>query len=195
MPQIIDINEIPSPPGKRYAIAKLDEAFENYGKAVTIGLWPILTLDTNLYTLSLAEMSSCHILELDLTRAKATVADLFAEEVRTFPLKRPSGKTEPTSVLNMVEIQVRSIIKRDRWPDDDGEWALVSSQIVRSMTPAQHKIMIDEFKLLYDNNLGNCPFPTEDEEALFEIAGLEPNQWTGKFVEDLLPLKSKWSRW
>lgn len=34
----------------------------------------------------------------------------------------------------------------------------------------------------------------EDEEAFLEIAGLEPNQWTGTFVENLIPPKAKWYR-
>ena len=25
--------------------------------------------------------------------------------------------------------------------------------------------------------------------------GLEPNDWTGRFVKDLLPVKSEWRRW
>lgn len=196
MPQVIDIDEILAPPGARYAVAWLDEPLVAYGKLVLVGLWPITTLDANSpYMDDFADMGDRPYIGLNLTLAKATLEDIFAEEVRSLPLKRPSGKTDPTSLQAMVPIQVRAILKRDPYPDDDREWHDTYSQIIRSMVPDRAKIWLAEEDLVYEGNLGNRRIPREDEEALFEIAGLEPNQWTGTFVDDLVPLKSKWKRW
>lgn len=90
--------------------------------------------------------------------------------------------------------QVESILGRERYEDDDREWADVSSQIVRSMTPAREKIWRAESEMWLNTRFCHR-LSKEDFEAIFEIRGLEPNEWTGRFVEDLLPVKSKWRRW
>lgn len=94
----------------------------------------------------------------------------------------------------MFEPQVESILGRERYEEDDGEWADVSSQIVRSMTPAREKIWRAESEMWLNMRFGHR-LSKEDFEAIFEIRGLEQNEWTGRFVEDLLPVKSKWRRW
>lgn len=94
----------------------------------------------------------------------------------------------------MFEPQIESILGRGRYEDEDGEWDDVSSQIVRSMTPARAKIWRAESEMRLNTRFG-YRLSEEDFEAIFEIRGLEPNEWTGRFVEDLLPVKSKWSRW
>lgn len=196
MPQVIGIEEILASSEARYAVAWLDEPLVAYGKLVLVGLWPIMTLDMSpLLADSFADMGDRPYIGLNLTRAKASLADLFAEEVRPLPLKRPSGKTGPTSLRAMVPIQTRAMLNRDPYPDDDREWYDTYRQIIRSMVPDRAKIWLAEEDLVYEGNLGNHRIPQEDEEALFEIAGLEPNQWTGTFVDDLVPLKSKWKRW
>ena len=78
--------------------------------------------------------------------------------------------------------------------DDDSEWHDTQSRIIRSMVPDRAKIWSAEAEFIYMGNLGNHRIPMEDEEAFLEIAGLEPNQWTGTFVENLIPPKAKWYR-
>lgn len=94
----------------------------------------------------------------------------------------------------MLGPQIESILGRGRYEDEDGEWDDVSSRIVRSMTPARAKIWRAESEMWLNTRFG-YRLSEEDFEAIFEIRGLEPNEWTGKFVEDLLPVKSKWYRW
>ena len=195
MPQIIDINEVPAPSGKRYAVAWLDEPLDACGKVVLVGLWPILTLCASACLMNPANRGNRPFVGLDLTGARVTLADLFAEEVRTLPLIRPSGRTEPTSLLAMVPIQTRAMLKREERLDDDSEWHDMRSRIIRSMTPGRAKIWSAEIELVYMGNLGNHRIPVEDEEAYLEIAGLEPNQWTGTFVDNLIPSEAKWCRW
>lgn len=65
--------------------------------------------------------------------------ELFAEDVIPVPITRPSGRRDISSLFGMFEPQVESILGRERYEDDDGEWVGVSSQIVRSMTPAREK--------------------------------------------------------
>ena len=94
----------------------------------------------------------------------------------------------------MLEPQIESILGRGRYEDEDEEWDDVSSRIVRSMTPARAKIWRAESEMWLNTRFG-YRLSEEDFEVIFEIRGLEPNEWTGKFVEDLLPVKSKWYRW
>ena len=195
MPQVIDINEVPAPSGKRYAVAWLDEPLDVYGKVVLVGLWPIMTLCASACLMDPAIRGNRPFIGLDLTGARVTLTDLFAEEVRALPLIRPSGRTEPTSLLAMVPIQTRAILKREERLDDDSEWYDTQSRIIRSMVPDRVKIWSAEVELVYAGNLGNHRIPMEDEEAYLEIAGLEPNQWTGTFVDNLIPSEAKWCRW
>ena len=195
MPQVIDINEVPAPSGKRYAVAWLDEPLDVYGKVVLVGSWPIMTLCASACLMDLAIRGNRPFIGLDLTGARVTLTVLFAEEVRALPLIRPSGRTELTSLLAMVPIQTHAMLKREERLDDDSEWYDTQSRIIRSMTPDRAKIWSAETELVYMGNLGNHRIPMEDEEAYLEIVGLEPNQWTGSFVENLIPPKAKWCRW
>lgn len=191
----IDINEISALSGKRYAIAWLDEPLDDCGKVALVGLWPIMALCMSVCPIDPANMGNRPFIGLDLTGARVTLADLFAEEVRKLPLIRPSGRTEPTSLLAMVSIQTRAMLGREERLDDDSEWYDTQSRIIRSMTPDRAKIWSAEIGLIYMGNLGNHRIPMEDEEVYLEIVGLEPNQWTGTFVENLIPPKAKWYRW
>ena len=94
----------------------------------------------------------------------------------------------------MVSIQTRAMLGREERLDDDSEWHDTQSRIIRSMVPDRAKIWSAEAEFIYMGNLGNHRIPMEDEEAFLEIAGLEPNQWTGTFVENLIPPKAKWYR-
>lgn len=94
----------------------------------------------------------------------------------------------------MFEPQVESILGRERYEEDDGERHETYSQIICSMTPARAKIWQAESEMRLNTRFG-YRLSKKDFEAIFEIRGLEPNEWTGKFVEDLLPIKSKWRRW
>lgn len=195
MPQIIDINEVPAPSGRRYAVAWLDEPLDDCGEVLLVGLWPITTLCVSDCLTDSVSTGNRPCIWLDLTGARVTLVDLFAEGVRTLPLIRPNGKTEPTSLLAMVSIQTRAMLKREERLDDDSEWYDTQSRIIRSMTPDRAKIWSAETELVYMGNLGNHRIPVEDEEAYLEIAGLEPNQWTGTFVDNLIPSEAKWCRW
>lgn len=120
--------------------------------------------------------------------------ELFAEDVIPVPIRRPSGRRDISSLDGMVNQQARNILGRERYEDDDGERAERVSQIIRSMTPARAKIWNAELDMRLNTRFG-YRLSEEDFEAIFEIRGLEPNEWTGQLVEDLLPVKSKWSRW
>ena len=120
--------------------------------------------------------------------------ELFAEDVIPVPIRRPSGRRDISSLDGMVNQQARNILGRERYEDDNGERAERVSQIIRSMTPARAKIWNAELDMRLNTRFG-YRLSEEDFEAIFEIRGLEPNEWTGQLVEDLLPVKSKWSRW
>ena len=154
-----------------------------------------MTLCASTYLMDSANMGNRPCIGLDLTGARVTLTDLFAEEVRTLPLMRPGGRTEPTSLLAMVSIQTRAMLGREERLDDDSEWHDTQSRIIRSMVPDRAKIWSAEAEFIYMGNLGNHRIPMKDEEAYLEIAGLEPNQWTGTFVENLIPPEAKWYRW
>lgn len=96
MPQVIDIDEILAPPGACYAVAWLDEPLVAYGKLVLVGLWPITTLDANSpYMDDFAGMGDRPYIGLNLTLAKATLEDIFAEEVSIPSPEAPKWENGP----------------------------------------------------------------------------------------------------
>ena len=60
MPRVIDINEVPAPSGKRYAVAWLDEPLDVYGNVVLVGLRPIMTLCASTCLIDPANMGNCY---------------------------------------------------------------------------------------------------------------------------------------
>lgn len=194
MPTVIDIDQFPSMEERHYAVAWLDSPMPHYGKFVLVGNY---VLETELFHFRFSDPDDIlkrPFIGLGWDKVDIPLDELFAEDVIPVPVKRPSGRRDISSLFGMIDPQVESVLGRERYEDDDGEWANVSSQIVRSMTPAREKIWRAESEMWLNTRFGHR-LSKEDFEAIFEIRGLEPNEWTGKFVEDLLPVKSKWRRW
>ena len=194
MPTIIDIDQFPSTEERRYAVAWLDSPMPHYGKLVLVGNWVLETECLHIRFSDPDDISKRPFIGLGWDGVDIPLDELFAEDVIPVPVKRPSGRRDISSLFGMLDPQVESILGRERDEDDDGEWADVSSQIVRSMTPAREKNWRAESEMWLNTRFGHR-LSKEDFEAIFEIRGLEPNEWTGRFVEDLLPVKSKWRRW
>lgn len=194
MPTVIDIDQFPSMGDRRYAVAWLDSPMPRYGKLVLVGDWVLETEYVHIRFSDPADILKRPYIGLGWDQIDIPLDELFAEGVVPVPIGRPSGRRGVTSVFGMVRLQVEDILGREQFEDDDREWYDVTSQVIRSMAPVRAKIWQAEsdmwMKIRFSDRLSK-----EDLEALFEIRGLEPNKWTGKFVEDLLPVKSKWKRW
>lgn len=194
MPTVIDIDQFPSTGERRHAVAWLDSPMPHYGKLVLVGNWVLETECIHIRFSDPADILKRPFIGLGWDGVDITPDELFAEDVVPVPIARPSGRHDISSLFGMLEPQIESILGRGRYEDEDGEWDDVSSRIVRSMTPARTKIWRAESEMWLNTRFG-YRLSEEDFEAIFEIRGLEPNEWTGKFVEDLLPVKSKWYRW
>lgn len=194
MATIIDIDQVPLPGERRYAVAWLDSPMPHYGKLVLVGNWVLETELVHIRFTDPDDILNRPYIGLGWDDIDIPLDELFAEEVIPVPIRRPSGRQGITSLFGMVRPQVVSILGRERYEDDDGERNEVSSRIIRSMTPARAKIWRAESEMWMKTRFAHR-LSDEDFEAIFEIRGLEPNEWTGKFVEDLLPVNSKWSRW
>ena len=194
MPTVIDIDQFPLTGERRYAVAWLDSPMLRYGKLVLVGNYVLETECLHIRFSDPDDIVKRPFIGLGWDGVDIPLDELFAEDVIPVPIGRPSGRRDISSLAGMVDRQVRSILGRERYEDDDGEWAERLSQIIRSMTPARAKIWQAELDMRFNTRFG-YRLSEEDFEAIFEIRGLEPNEWTGQFVEDLLPVKSKWSRW
>lgn len=194
MPTVIDIDQFPSTGERRHAVAWLDSPMPHYGKLVLVGNY---VLETELFHIRFSDPDDIlkrPFIGLGWDKVDIPLDELFAEDVIPVPIRRPSGRHDISSLFGMLEPQIESVLGRGQYEDDDGEWSETTSQIIRSMTPARAKIWRAELDMRMNMRFG-YRLSEEDFEAIFEIRGLEPNEWTGKFVEDLLPIKSKWRRW
>lgn len=189
MPTVIDIDQFPSVGDRRYAIAWLDSPMPHYGRLVLVGDWVLETEYAHIRFSDPADILKRPYIGLGWDGIDIPLDELFAEDVTPVPIRRPSGRQGITGVFGMVRSQVKSILGRARYEDDDRQWMDVTSQVVRSMEPGRAKIWRAECDA-YERIRFLDRLSQEDLEAILEIRGLEPNEWTGKFVEDLLPLKS-----
>lgn len=111
----------------------------HYGKLVLVGNY---VLETELFHFRFSDPDDIlkrPFIGLGWDKVDIPLDELFAEDVIPVPVKRPSGRRDISSLSGMFEPQVESILGRERYEEDDGEWADASSQIVRSMTPAREK--------------------------------------------------------
>lgn len=194
MPTVIDIDQFPSTGERRHAVAWLDSPMPNYGELVLVGNYVLETECLHIRFSDSDDIAKRPFIGLGWDGADIPLDELFAEDVIPVPIRRPSGRRGISSLSGMLRQQVRSILGRGQYEDDDGEWSETTSQIIRSMTPGRAKIWRAELDMRMNVRFG-YRLSEEDFEAIFEIRGLEPNEWTGQFVEDLLPVKSKWRRW
>lgn len=112
----------------------------HYGKLALVGNFVLETELVHIRFSDLDDILKRPFVGLGWDGADIPLDELFAEDVIPVPIARPSGRRDISSLFGMLRLQVESILGREQYEDDDGEW-------------------------------------------------------TGKFVEDLLPVKSKWRRW
>ena len=121
-----------------------------------------------------ANMDNRPCIGLDLTGARVTLTDLFAEEVRTHPLMQPSGRTEPTSLLAMVSIQTRAMLGREERLDDDSEWHNTQSRIIRSMVPRSCKDLVGGGRAHIWAILAIIAYPWKTKKHIWKSRGWNP---------------------